>query len=79
MPRYLFCDCFDLSYILKHILRDTKIAALKGKCEFAQDELLFLELLCFSARDQLSFKLIRSIKHYLDKFIKGLKEVKGKV
>ncbi len=63
-PEFLFCDECDLCYVLHSLLISTA-PGLADKIDFANDELLFLELLCFATRDQVSFRLLHSLQRNL--------------
>lgn len=52
---------------------------LKGKATMEDDELLFLELICFATRNQVSFRILESIKENKDSVLREMLRVKDDV
>jgi hypothetical protein len=77
-PEFLFCDECDLCYVLFSLLSSSD-PGLIGRIDFTNDELLFLQLLCFATRDQVSFRLLHSLQRNLQTVLALMSHVKATV
>lgn len=62
-----------------HFLLVSNSQELEGRTEFANDELLFLQLLCFATRDQVSFRVLHSLHVNMEAVLALMGHVKTSV